>query len=189
MIRLALAVLMIALSVPAQAHAEDDGLQLWKKIHRVFSHPRCANCHVGDDNLPMWSGASYGTTARPHGMNIDAGGDRLRDGAAYIPCTTCHSLQNSPMPHGPPGATVWRLAPVEMQWFGKSSAEICMQIKDHVRNGDRSLAGIADHIEKDDLVHWGWSPGPGREPAPFSPGNLVAFIKQWDKAGAPCPAQ
>jgi hypothetical protein len=33
--------------------------------------------------------------------------------------------QNSQLPRGPPSAHEWLLAPVTMQWFGKSSADIC----------------------------------------------------------------
>jgi hypothetical protein len=55
-----------------------------------------------------------------------------------------------------------------MQWFGKSSTEICAQIKDPAHNGGRTVAEVARHIEDEPLVHWGWMPGPGRAPAPYS---------------------
>jgi hypothetical protein len=121
-------------------------------------------------------------------MNINGGTSRL--GAEHIACNSCHTQHNSQVPHGPPGAHVWLLPPVEMQWFGISSAEICAQIKDPARNGGRTVvAKIAEHIETDGLVHWGWAPGPGREPAPYSMSQLVAYLKQWDAAGAPCPTK
>jgi hypothetical protein len=144
----------------------------------------------------MWSGSEYGSEARPHGMNINAGESRM--GAEYIPCGTCHRHENADVPHGPPGARPppdhpdepwWLLPPVSMQWFGKSSAEICEQIKDRKRNGERSIAEIAGHVAKDPKVAWGWTPGPGRAPAPYSAGQLVDFINKWDKAGAPCPSR
>src|SRR5262249_7873739 len=148
------------------------GTAAWTHIHEVLSHPRCVNCHVGPDNVPIWSGASYGTMPRPHGMNINAGAGRSagasRGGAEYFPCSSCHALQNSQLPHGPPGAPNWSLAPVSMQWFDKSSAEICAQIKDPARNGGLSIPRIIEHIEHEPLVHWAWTPGPGREPAPYS---------------------
>ncbi len=158
MIRLALATLMIALAVQTQARAGDDGLQIWKKIHRVFSHPRCANRHVGDDNLPMWSGAGYGATARPHGMNINAGGDRLRDGAQYIPCTTCHGLQNSSVLHGPPGATSMAAR------AGRDAMVRQIQRRDlHADQGSRpqrrSLASLISPITSRRTI---WSIGAGR---------------------------
>ena len=40
----------------ASAQGNVEALKLWGKIHEVFSHPRCVNCHVGPDNIPRWSG-------------------------------------------------------------------------------------------------------------------------------------
>ena len=183
MFRYVLALFLMA----TPALAQDTGLALWGKIYEVFSHPRCANCHVGPDNVPIWSGSDYGPKARPHGMNINGGASRT--GAEYIACNACHTEHNALPPHGPPGAKGWQLAPATMQWFGKSSAEICAQIKDPAHNGGRTVADVAKHIEDEPLVHWGWTPGPGREPAPYSVPQLVEFFKQWDAAGAPCPAK
>jgi len=70
-----------------------------------------------------------------------------------------------------------------------SSADICAQIKDRNRNGERSIADVVEHVEHNGLVGWGWDPGPGREPAPYSNTQLAQFLKQWDAAGAPCPAK
>ena len=176
--------LVLAFSLELNAQENAEGLALWGKIHEVFSHPRCVNCHVPDDNLPRWSGPSYGQT-RVHGMHINAGASRI--GVGTVLCSTCHSTQNSELPHGPPGAELWLLAPVSMSWWEKSAAEICQQIKDPARNGGRDLAAVADHIEHDKLVHWGWDPGPGRESAPYSAVELVGFINEWAALGAPCP--
>jgi hypothetical protein len=181
MFRYALFVLLLT----SPAVAQEAGTVAWGHIHEVFSHPRCANCHVGQDNVPIWSERSSGARPRPHGMNINAGDSRV--GAEYILCSACHESHNSQLPHGPPGAPGWSLAPVEMQWFGKSSAEICAQIKDTTKNGGRSIEGIIKHIEDEPLVHWGWAPGPGREPAPYSAAQVVEFLNQWNAAGAPCP--
>jgi len=193
-----LAVLFLSLGAGAQAQTSEapsaQGLSLWGQIHEVLSHPRCSNCHVGADNIPIWSGPHYGDVARAHGMNVNAGDGAtgpgsIRDGAGTIPCSTCHTKHNSDILHGPPGAHVWALAPVTMQWFDKRSKDICEQIKDPARNGNRTIDDVADHIGHDELVHWGWAPGPGREPAPYSADELVVFILQWDALGAPCPAQ
>lgn len=162
----------------------EAGLKMWADIHSVFSHPRCANCHVGDDNRPRWSGPSYGKT-RVHGMNVVAGESRV--GAEYMPCATCHGIQNIDLPHAAPGAPNWSLPPAEFAWFGKTSAQICAQIKDPARNGGRTLAEVAEHVDHDALLHWAWTPGPGREPAPFSRDELIDLIKAWDLTGAPCP--
>src|SRR5262245_23087442 len=95
-------VLGVSLMATSSALAQDAGLAAWTRIYEVFSHPRCANCHVGPDNLPIWSGPSYGPKARPHGMNINAGESRV--GAEYIACSSCHTKHNSQLAHGPPGA-------------------------------------------------------------------------------------
>ncbi|MCV3238906.1 hypothetical protein [Mesorhizobium sp. ZC-5] len=172
---------------PAPALAVDTatGLPEWEKVYAVFSHPRCANCHV-DDNRPRWSGPEF-PMAKVHGFNVQGGADGSGFGNPGLRCTTCHFATNSPMRHGPPGAESWHLAPPEMVWFGKSSAEICAQTKDPERNGDRTLEEIATHVRDDGLVGWGWDPGPGRQPAPGSAEQTFLAIQRWAAAGAPCP--
>ena len=86
----------------------------------------------------MWSdattGVHYGKT-RPHGMNIKVG--EANSGVDGLSCVTCHAETNSPVLHGPPGAPHWAAAPREMGWVGKSSGEICAQIKDRTRTGGK----------------------------------------------------
>ena len=164
----------------------EDGLAAWSRIYEVTSHPRCSNCHVGADNLPMWSGPSYGKT-RPHGMNINAGESRI--GAEYVACSTCHAQRVglNDMPHAAPQVAMnWQLAPVEAEWFGKSSQEVCNQLRDPERNGDRSFLEIAEHLDHDLILHWAWNPGGGREPAPYSLQEHVNDVLAWGAAGAPC---
>lgn len=181
-----LALCLTGLATPSPARAQDSGAELWDRIHTVFSHPRCANCHVGADNIPVWQGPHYGPERLLHGMHVTGGESRI--GAETLACSSCHMHTNSPVRHGPPGAPDWALAPVEMQWIDKTSAEICTQIKDPEQNGGRSLAEIADHVDEDELVHWGWQPGLGRDPAPYSKDQVADFLRAWDAAGAPCPA-
>lgn len=170
---------------PASEADTAAGLAEWQKIYEVFSHPRCANCHVEDDH-PRWSGAHYGKT-RIHAFNVVRGADGSGFGNPGLRCTTCHFDSNSNILHGPPGAPSWHLAPAEMVWFGKSSAAVCTQIKDPERNGGRTIAEVAEHVRDDALVGWGWAPGPGREPAPGSAEAVFAAISSWGAAGAPCP--
>ncbi|MBX3571986.1 MAG: hypothetical protein KF694_06495 [Mesorhizobium sp.] len=184
----AMALLPVAASAQeAAAPAADPaaGLSEWAKVYEVFSHPRCANCHV-EDNRPRWSGAHYGVT-RVHAFNVQGGNDGSGFGNPGLHCTTCHFDRNSSVLHGPPGVAGWHLAPPEMVWFGKSSAEICAQIKDPERNGNRSLEEVAIHVRDDALVGWGWNPGPGREPAPGSAQATYEALVRWAAAGAPCP--
>jgi len=187
----------VAASVFPAFAAEDEapasreaGLAAWGKVFEVFSHPRCANCHVGEDARPRWSGAHYGLAPgewRRHGMNVAGGESRI--GVETVPCTTCHMHENSEAPHGPPGAEVWALPPAEMVWWRKSSAEICRQVKDPARNGERTLEEIVAHVDHDPLVAWGWAPGGTRAPAPHSAVETAAFLETWARAGAPCPAE
>lgn len=171
---------------PPEAANRAEGLAAFDRIYEVTSHPRCSNCHVGAANLPMWSGPSYGVT-RPHGMNINAGESRI--GAETLVCSTCHAYSERPndMPHAAPQVAMsWQLAPVEAAWFGKSSAEICQQLRDPDRNGGRDMIALAEHLNHDLILHWAWNPGGGREPAPYDLQSHVNDMLIWGVAGFPC---
>ena len=162
------------------------GLEAWGRIYEVTSHPRCSNCHVGADNRPMWSGPTYGRT-RKHGMNINAGESRI--GAETVLCSACHAYREglNDTPHAAPQVAMnWQLAPVEAEWFGKSSVEICNQLRDPERNGGRDMLALASHLDHDLILHWAWNPGGGREPAPYSLQEHVNDILAWGVAGFPC---
>ena len=66
------ATIELVINQPTEPVSQQAGYAAWKRIFEVVSHPRCANCHVDENNTPMWSGPSYGET-RPHGMYINAG--------------------------------------------------------------------------------------------------------------------
>ncbi|RDK11352.1 hypothetical protein DN412_05885 [Cupriavidus lacunae] len=171
--------------------SKDDGLKAWQRIQAVITHPRCANCHVGADNVPRWNVVGESKT-RLHGMDINAG-----FGRAGIPgqtCTTCHVTSTAPndVPHAPPHVGIpWQLAPVQFQWFGKSGAEICQQLRDPRRNGGRDAAGLVEHLRHDALMHgfipWGWNPGGGRDTPPGTFDSHVKDVAMWGAAGQPCP--
>ena len=172
--------------------SREQGLEAWSRIFAVASHPRCANCHVGESERPMWSGPSYGKS-RVHGMNIQAGASRV--GAEHVLCMTCHTTKledwekaNS-TPHAAPRvAMTWALAPVEAHWFGQTSEQICKQLRNPETNGNRDTLDIAEHLNHDLILHWAWSPGGGREPAPYSLQEHVNDILMWGAANTPCPA-
>lgn len=173
--------------------SEAEGLEAWARIYEVVSHPRCANCHVDDRNIPMWSGPSYGE-ARPHGMNIHAGESRI--GAETLPCSTCHvvSTDFNTEPNAAPRYGVpWSLAPVEFLWYDQTSPEICAQLSDPARNGGRDWQGLVTHLLHDSSLHgpvlWGWNPGGDREPAPYSLQEHVDDMAIWGVAGQPCPTE
>lgn len=164
-----------------------EGLAAFDRIYEVTSHPRCSNCHVGPENRPMWSGPAYGRT-RSHGMNINAGESRI--GAEYVTCATCHAFREggaNDAPHMAPQVSMtWQLPPVEAEWFGQSADEICGQLRDPERNGDRDYIALAGHLEHDLILHWAWNPGGGREPAPYSLQEHVNDVLAWGVAGYPC---
>ena len=174
------------LSAPETVSIE-EGLVAWGRVYEVTSHPRCSNCHVGPSNVPMWSGPSYGRT-RSHGMNINAGESRI--GAEAVLCSTCHAFREdnaNNLPHmAPQVAMNWQLAPVEAEWFGKTSEEVCNQLRDPDRNGGRTLEELIVHLGHDLILHWAWRPGGGREPAPYSLEEHMNDLSIWGTAGFPC---
>jgi hypothetical protein len=177
----------VVIAPPAEGSVtKAAGLDAWSRIYEVTSHPRCSNCHVGENNRPMWSGPTYGK-ARPHGMNIIAGESRI--GAETLLCSTCHAYREgvNDVPHAAPQVAMnWQLAPVEAEWFGKSSDEICNQLRDPDRNGDRDLIELAQHLDHDLILHWAWTPGGGREAAPYSLQEHIDDLLEWGVAGFPC---
>ena len=182
----------LVIAPPAEGSVSKQvGLEAWARIYEVASHPRCANCHTGPSDRPMWSGPTYGK-ARPHGMNIRAGESRI--GAESLLCSTCHTTKAedwenaNAMPHAAPRVAMgWALAPVEAHWFGRTSEEICAQLRDPDLNGGRDVLEIAEHLGHDLILHWAWAPGGGREPAPYSLQEHVDDILIWGVAGYPCP--
>ena len=79
------------------------------------------------------------------------------------------------------------LAPPNAHWFGQSTETICAQLRDPEKNGGRAFMDIAGHLDHDVVLHWAWSPGGGREPAPYSLQEHVNDILIWGVAGLPCP--
>ena len=173
----------------AFANIPDDAARsraLFAEAAKVIMNPRCINCHPAADR-PL-----QGNDQHPHFPPAPRGENGV--GIAGNTCSACHMEQNTPMIAGPvapfasiPGHPRWGLAPIEMAWEGKSMGEICRQLKDSSRNGGRDLALLHEHLAHDDLVAWGWRPGPGRDPAPGSQERLGELIKAWIDTGAQCP--
>ena len=101
-------------------------------------------------------------------------------------CPICH-LQANFNPAGVPGNKIWHLAPLEMAWEGKTLGEICAQIKDPARNGNRSLEALIEHIGEEPLVSWAWEPGYGRQPVPGTQKQAAELVEAWVNTGAACP--
>jgi len=168
-------------SQPAPVSAADRAAQsraLFAPVAQVLMHPRCVNCHTPDDS------PRQGDHHALHDPPVARGaGDR---GVAGMHCTGCHQDHNLELARVP-GAPGWHLAPLSMVWLDKSAGEICAQISDPQRNGQRSLAQIQDHLAHDKLVAWGWAPGADRAPAPGSQAQLGAAFQAWIDSGAVCP--
>ena len=181
--------LIASITFPCAAGAQDAGSQAWERIFAVVSHPRCTNCHVGERGRPAWDTLGYGEN-RLHGMNIAAGESRI--GAETIPCRTCHIGAAGPnnVPHAAPQIDdAWRLPPVELAWRGKSSAEVCAQLRDPETNDGFDVAELAEHVRTSEFVRFGFEPGGGRIPAPTSAEELARDIEIWGAAGLPCAGE
>ena len=149
--------------------------------YTVFMHPRCMNCHPAGD-VPL-----QGDDSHLHTQNVQRGSIGM--GKYALKCTNCHQLENVPGENMPPGAPLWHMPPAQMKMVfqGKSAGELCRQLKDPKLNGGHSVAGAIEHLEKDPLVLWGWSPGDGRNTPPLSHAEFVRRMQEWVQNGAACP--
>jgi hypothetical protein len=151
---------------------------IFTELGKVLTHPRCVNCHPAGDR------PRQGDMARLHQPPVERGADG--QGLPAMRCSICHQQANFDAA-GVPGNPIWQLAPREMAWEGKTLAEICAQIKDPARNGNRSVDALIEHIGEDHLVGWAWAPGYGRQPAPGTQKQSGALVEAWVKTGAECP--
>jgi hypothetical protein len=151
---------------------------IFTELGKVLTHPRCLNCHPAGDR------PRQGDEGRLHQPPVARGPDG--HGSAAMRCSNCHKEANFE-PGRMPGHPEWHLAPVEMAWEGKTLAEICMQIKDPARNGNRRVEDIVSHIGTDTLVGWAWAPGFGRAPALGTQQQAGALVEAWVSTGSVCP--
>ena len=160
------------------ADQKERSLALFNEAAKVITHPRCVNCHPAGDR-PL-----QGEDGHPHLPLVVRGPAGI--GAVAMQCTNCHGPANYD-PARVPGHPLWHLAPIEMAWQGKTSGEICEQIKDPKRNGGKTLEELVHHMAEDSLVGWGWNPGAGREPAPGTQKAFGALVEAWVESGSACP--
>ncbi|MEQ9322095.1 MAG: Isoquinoline 1-oxidoreductase subunit [Polyangiaceae bacterium] len=160
--------------------ADERAGALFLEASRVILHPRCSNCHPNGDT-PL-----QGDEGFLHEPPVPRGPEN--NGVVGMECTGCHQSQNLELARVP-GAPSWHLAPRSMAWVGKSPRAICEQLKDPARNGDKTLAEIAEHTAHDGLVAWGWAPGHGRTTPPGDQASFGALVAAWVEAGAACPEQ
>lgn len=186
-----LAILAIALVIFAIAnlHAATDNAKpdaaasakAFLEIHKVFTSPRCQNCHPAGD-APL-----QGDDSHVHLQNVKRGKDG--HGVSAMRCETCHQTSNLAGDHMPPGNPKWGLPSPghKMVFVGRTPAELCRQLKDPKQTGGRSLQQLLEHVANDELVAWGWNPGDGRALPPLSRPETVAQMKTWIDGGAACP--
>jgi hypothetical protein len=160
--------------------AHERAVALFEEAGKVITHPRCVNCHPASDR------PTQGETMHPHDPWVVRGADG--HGAPGLRCNTCHHAANFD-PARVPGHPMWHLAPIEMAWQGKTLGQICEQIKDTARNGNKDMAALVKRMAEDSLVGWGWSPGEGRAPVPGTQAQFGDLIKAWAEAGADCPTR
>lgn len=153
---------------------------LFAEATRVFFHPRCINCHPNGDS------PHHGMQLALHDPPVVRG--PKNEGVPGLECATCHQDKNQQLTRVP-GAPNWHLAPLEMAWVGKSAAQICEQLKDPQRNGNKTLEQMIEHNAHDELVAWGWNPGADREPAPGTQAQFGELIRAWVATGAECPQE
>jgi hypothetical protein len=146
------------------------------ELGKVLTHPRCLNCHPAGDR------PHQGDAERLHQPPVQRGADGF--GLPALRCPICHQAENFGTV---PGNPIWHLAPREMGWEGKTIGEICAQVKDPARNGNRSLEALVEHIGEDHLVGWAWAPGSGRKSAPGTQKEAGALVAAWVQTGAACP--
>ncbi len=166
----------------AAAKASNDGT-LFIAFVSVLRSPRCMNCHSQGD-FPR-----QGDDGHRHTMNVRRGA--AGSGVTSEKCSACHQDHNLAGAHLPPGAPGWRLPPpgMPMIWQGLTDAQLCESIKDPKQNRNRNLNQLVEHLTEDKLVMWGWNPGEGRTPVPIPHDEFATKVKQWQAAGAPCPAK
>jgi len=171
---------LISLLAPSPAFGQDSdaGLEAWSEIAAVLQHPRCLNCHQAEAPL-------QGDEGRTHLPRVERGPSGL--GMGPMQCFNCHNTMGNNPTAGVPGAPHWMLAPRSSRWQGANSAEMCAQLTDPARNGNRSDEEILEHMAEDDLVLWGWKPGADLEPVPIPHDEFVNILETWITAGTPCP--
>ena len=147
-------------------------------IQQVLQSPRCMNCHPAGDG-PLQTDQSL-----PHKQNVKRVFTELGGS-----CQTCHQDTTMPGEHMPPGAPHWHMPPAHtpMVFQGKSATQLCVDLKDPLKNGNRSLTDLRHHVEHDPLVVWAFDPGQGRTRPPLTHAAFLQKVDAWIALGATCP--
>jgi len=135
----------------------------------------------------MQNAPLQGEDSHTHGQNVRRGKDGR--GVSALKCVNCHQPESVGGPNMPPGVPKWHMPPenMKMVFEGKSASELCRQLKDPKQNGGHTAAQAIEHLEKDPLVHYGWSPGEGRATPSLTHAEFVRKMQEWVQNGAACP--
>jgi alcohol dehydrogenase (cytochrome c) len=164
----------------------------------------------GDDRHPHYYGVLRGEIfAFPTAEGTDTVYPGM--GPPFERCISCHGNHNDPVTGIPgtfdplhPGpdpanpAPFWALAPAKMAWESTpgvpfTGPQLCAQLKDKERNGNRKLADTLHHLETEPLILWSFNPGTrpngeARTTPPISHDALIQAFTRWIAEGAPCPS-
>src|SRR5262245_5354807 len=160
-----------------QANRESSE-QMFRRIATVLTHPRCLNCHVNGDH------PKQGDDRQEHRFRVQRG--LSNDGVEGLRCAACHQAANNEA-SGVPGAANWHLPSRRMGWENRPVGELCRVLKDRSRNGDRSVPALVEHMTRDELVQWAWSPGGSRTRPPIGQQEFLELLRAWASTGAACP--
>jgi hypothetical protein len=181
-------------STPSPIQRDDTGARAaFVEVFKVLMSPRCMNCHpVGDSPL-------QGDDSHPHFYRVRRGEDG--NGVYSMKCINCHQAANQQGLNMPPGAANqfkegsigatprWRLpeAKTPLIFQGRTSSQLCLQLKDPKQNGGLLTEQLIDHVSSDSLVLWGFNPGEGRTKPPLTHEVFVEKFKEWLDKGGACP--
>lgn len=158
-------------------------MALFEEMSKIITSPRCMNCHPRDDH------PRQGDDMHLHRPTVVRGAED--SGAPGLHCAVCHGKQQTAFVGSKgsiPGHQPWRLAPLSMGWIGLTHREICEELKDPKRNGNRSLADIVTHHLTDELVGSAWHHGEvDRASLPGDQEAFGALTRAWVESGAACP--
>lgn len=174
--------------------SDDAGARVaFLEAYKVFSHPRCVNCHPAGD-APL-----QGDDGRTHDFRVRRGDDGR--GVFAAKCSNCHQAENRPGMPAPPGAPYpsedqahrgeprWHLPPAAtpMVFEKRTPGQLCRQLLDKKQNGGLTPEQLVHHVSHDPLVLWGWNPGEGRTTPPLSHAEFVRKVREWMDKGGACP--
>lgn len=148
------------------------------EAYKVFTHPRCMNCHPSGD-IPL-----QGDDSRPHTMGVQRGMDGK--GLFANKCSNCHQFEHLDGKRMPPASPHWHLPSMrrKMVFQGKSPRQLAASFKDSAFTGFHSVERIIEHVETDPLVKNSFTYG---TKPPLTHEQFVEKVKEWVEKGAVLP--